>query len=274
MKHPITLLDGATGTALWAMAAERGIPRVPVWQYSITHPALVAELTAQYAAAGSDIVLANSFCANPPAVERCPGFRAEAVVAAAVALARENGRGAQVALSVGPLERVPRDRAERLAAAGAYDVQMGAGAEAGADLIFLETFWEPTLLTVAAERAAQYGLPLFCSMTFEKTGATFGGVTPTDMVRLLEPYHPDAVGLNCSCGPAASLPVLRDFARHTDLPLIYKPNAGEHTPESFAEAVGPALELAQYAGGCCGTTPTDIAALKRATGGKSRTAQL
>ncbi len=264
MEHPITLLDGATGTALWAMATERGIPRVPVWQYSITHPALVAELTAQYAAAGSDIVLANSFCANPPAVERCPGFRAEAVVAAAVRLARESAGGARVALSVGPLEKVPADRADLLAAAAAYDVQIGAGVDAGADAIFLETFWEPTLLAAAAERAAQYDLPLLCAMTFRQNGASFGGVTPGDMVRLLRPYHPAAVGVNCSCGPTGSLPVLREFARVTDLSLIYKPNAAPgHTPEEFAAAMRPALELVRYAGGCCGTTPEDITALGR-----------
>jgi len=103
---------------------------------------------------------------------------------------------------------------------------------------------------------------LFCSMTFEKDGSTFGGVTPGDMVKLLEPYRPAAVGLNCSCGLTDSLPVLREFSRVTDLPLIYKPNAGDHDPADFVEAMLPALEIAQYVGGCCGTTPADIAALK------------
>ena len=264
MTHSHTLLDGAAGTALWAMAAERGIPRAPVWQYNITHPGLVAELAGQYAAAGSQLLLTNTLCANPPAVEQCPGFRTEEVVAAAVSLARESAGSARVALSVGPLEKIPADRAGRLAAAAVYDVQIGAGVDAGADAIFLETFWEPTLLAAAAERAAQYDLPLLCAMTFRQNGASFGGVTPGDMVRLLEPFHPAAVGLNCSCGPADSLPVLWEFARVTELPLIYKPNAAPgHTPEEFAAAMLPALELARYMGGCCGTTPEDITALGR-----------
>ncbi len=264
MTRRVTLLDGATGTGLWALAAERGIARVPVWQYNLTHRSLVRELAGQFAAAGSEIILANTFCANRPSVQDYPGFTVPDVVSAAVALAREVCGGAQVALDVAPLPGPPADRAERLKAAAAYDEQIGAGADAGADLVFLETFWEPTLLTIAAERAAQYDLPLFCSMTFEKNGSTFGGVTPEHMVKLLAPYHPAAVGLNCSCGPADSLPVLREFARVTDLPLIFKPNAGEHTPAAFAAAMLPALELAQYAGGCCGTTPEDIAALKQA----------
>ncbi len=267
MSHPITLLDGAVGTNLWAMARERGIPRVPVWQYNITHPELVSALAEGFAAAGSGIILANTFCANGPAVAQHPGFRADEVVIAGVKLARAAAGAARVALDLGPLESAPVDRAERLAAAAAYDAQIGAGADAGADLIFLQTFWEPTLLTVAAERAAGYGLPLLCSMTFGKAGATFAGVTPAEMTALLAPYHPAAVGLNCSCGPAAALPVLEAFRRSTDLPLICKPNMPpEHTPEDFVRAMAPALELADYAGGCCGTTPADIACLARQLG--------
>lgn len=262
MEHPVTLLDGATGTNLWAMAAERGIPRVSVWQYNLTHRSLVRALAGQFAAAGSRIILANTFCANRPTVAQYPGFAVPVVVSAAVELARQSCGDAKVALSVGPLEHVPADRTERLEAAAVYDEQIGAGVDAGADLIFLETFWEPTLLTVAAERAAQYRLPLLCSMTFVKSGATFGGVTPGQMAARLAPYHPDAVGLNCSCGLTDSLPILREFRRVTDLPLLYKPNAGKHTPEDFAEAMLPALEIAQYVGGCCGTTPADIAALR------------
>ena len=264
MDRQITLLDGATGTNLWAMAAERGIPRTPVWQYNHTHPEMVRELAGQFAASGSEIILANTFCVNRPTLMSCPGYSVRDTVSAGLALAKEVCGMAKVALSVAPLPKTSLDKAARLETAGIYDEQIGAGADAGADLIFLETFWEPTLLAIAAERAAQYDLPLFCSMTFEKNGATFGGVTPGDMVKLLEPCHPAAVGLNCSCGPTDSLPVLRAFACVTDLPLIYKPNAGDHDPGTFAETMLPALGLARFVGGCCGTTPADIAALREA----------
>ncbi len=267
MDRSITLLDGATGTNLWAMARQRGLSRAFVGLYNHTHPELVRELAAQFVAAGSEIILANTFCANRPTLMNYPGCHVRDMVSAAVALAKEACGAARVALDVAPLPKPPKDRTDRLGAAEIYDEQIGAGVDAGADLIFLETFWEPTLLAIAAERAAQYALPLFCSMTFEKNGATFGGVTPGDMVKLLEPYHPAAVGLNCSCGPTDSLPVLRAFRQVTDLPLIYKPNAGEHTPADFAEAMAPALEIARYVGGCCGTTPAHIAALAKAVRG-------
>ncbi|MBQ2062088.1 MAG: homocysteine S-methyltransferase family protein [Oscillospiraceae bacterium] len=266
MERKTVLLDGATGTNLWVMARQRGLSRAFVGLYNHTCPEMVRELAAQFVAAGSEIILANTFCVNRPTLTSYPGCRVRDMVSAGVALAKEVCGGAQAALSAAPLPKPPADREGRLEAAAIYDEQLGAGVDAGADLIFLETFWEPVLLNIAAERAAAYNLPLMCSMTFEKTGLTFGGVTPEEMVRLLEPYHPAAVGLNCSCGPVDSLPVLRQFHRVTDLPLIFKPNAGEHTPAEYAEAMRPALELAQYVGGCCGTTPEDIAALRKIIG--------
>ncbi|MBQ1459815.1 MAG: homocysteine S-methyltransferase family protein [Oscillospiraceae bacterium] len=264
MSHAITLLDGAVGTNLWAMAAERGIPKVPVWQYSITHPALVWDLAAGYVHAGSGIILANTFCANGPAVSRYPGFRVDEVVSAGVRIAKAAaGNRARVALSIGPLETVPADKSDRIAAAAAYDEQIGAGADAGADCIFLQTFWEKALLTLALERAFQYDLPLLCAMTFGPDGRTYGGCTAGEFAALAAAYHPAAIGLNCSCGAEASVPVMAEFRRRTDLPLLCKPNMPPgHGPEDFVSALAPALEYVQYIGGCCGTTPEDIAALR------------
>ncbi len=268
MPRSAILLDGAVGTNLWAMANVRKIPRVPVWQYNITHPELVSLLAARFIRSGSEIILANTFCANGPMVAKYPGFHPGDVVSAGVRLARGAAGGkARVALSVGPLERVPFDRPERLAAAAAYDAQLGAGADAGADIIFLQTFWEPSLLVLAAERAAAFRLPVFCSMTFGSGGTTYSGCRPADMMAAIAPFHPAAAGLNCSCGPAASLSVLSAFRRCTDLPLIFKPNVpAEHTPGEFAEALVPSLELVSYAGGCCGTTPDDIFELAKQMG--------
>ena len=268
MSHAITLLDGAVGTNLWAMAAERGIPRVPVWQYSITHPDLVSELATRYVAAGSRIILANTFCANGPAVSKYPGFRADEVVSAGVRLARAAaGDRAQAALSVGPLETVPADKADRIAAAAAYDQQIGTGVDAGADCIFLQTFWEKELLTLALERAAEFDLPLLCAMTFGPDGRTYGGSTAADFAALAEPYHPAAIGLNCSCGAEAAVAVMAEFRRCTGLPLLCKPNMPPgHTPEDFVSALAPALDGLRYVGGCCGTTPQDIAALAERIG--------
>lgn len=265
MSQSITLLDGAVGTNLWALAAERDIPKVPVWQYNITHPELVSLLAQRFVAAGSEIILSNTFCANGPMVAKYPGFRPGEVVTAGVGLARAAADGAaRVALSVGPLDFLPADREERLLAAAAYDEQIGAGVDAGAELIFLQTFWEKELLILAAERAARYDLPLLCAMTFGPEGYTYGGCTPAEMAEAVAPFHPEAVGLNCSGGAVASVPVMEAFRRCTEAPLLFKPNMPpEHTPGDFVSAVAPALGYVRYIGGCCGTTPEDIAALAR-----------
>ncbi|MBE6989892.1 MAG: hypothetical protein E7426_03995 [Ruminococcaceae bacterium] len=266
MDRHVILMDGAVGTALWALAAERGIPQTPVWQYNLTHPELVSELAGRYVAAGSGLILANTFCANRPMVAKHPGFQPDQVVAAGVRLAKAAVEGrAGVALSVGPLERLPADGPERLAAAAVYNEQLGAGADAGADCILLQTFWDLDLLVLAAEQATRYGLPLFCAMTFGPDGRTYSGDTPADMAAALEPFHPAAIGLNCSCGPADSLAVLEQFRTCTDTPLLFKPNADSrrHGSAAFAAAVAPALECARYVGGCCGTGPEDVAALHR-----------
>ena len=100
------------------------------------------------------------------------------------------------------------------------------------------------------------------------------GTSPADMVEVLAPLGVDAVGINCSLGPVEALPILRAFAEATDLPLIFKPNAGlpvtaadgtsvsPYPAEMFAEESRPALEFAAYVGACCGSSADYIRALK------------
>ena len=130
-----------------------------------------------------------------------------------------------------------------------------------------QTFWEKELLTLALERAAEFDLPLLCAMTFGPDGRTYGGCTAADFAALAEPYHPAAIGLNCSCGAEAAVAVMVEFRRCTGLPLLCKPNMPPgHTPEDFVSALAPALDGLRYVGGCCGTTPQDIAALAERIG--------
>lgn len=265
MEHTVTLMDGAVGTNLWAMAREAGIDQTPVWQYNMTCPGLVSALAERFVAAGSRLILTNTFCANAPMVAKYPGFTVEQTVSEGVRLARAAADGrARVALSVGPLEKLPRDASERLAAAAAYDEQIGAGVAAGADCVLLQTFWDVELLTLAAERASALHVPVLCAMSFDAAGRTYGGGTPADMAAALERFDPAALGLNCSCGPEASLQVLEQFRDCTDRPLLFKPNADSraHSSLGFLRAVAPALRYAAYVGGCCGTTPADIACLR------------
>ncbi len=280
MDHKIMLLDGAMGTGLWAAAEARGAEKVPVWIYNIEQPDLVVELTRAYVAAGAQIVQANTFGANRPSVERSSSYTVEEVVGRGVELAKQAtaGTGARVALSVGPLSEMmePFGDLTEEAVEEIFAQQIGAGVAAGADVIVLETFMDIEMMRVAATVAKRHGLPVLCTMSFDARGRTMMGNTVARVVETLEEVGVDAVGMNCSLGPAQALPVMRSFAEETSLPLIFKPNAGlpvmaedgsmvsDYDAEAFVREVAPALALpVQYVGGCCGTDPSYIQALAK-----------
>ena len=161
-----------------------------------------------------------------------------------------------------------------------YEELIGAGMQEKPDLIYLLTFMDLEMLKIAAEAASHYDVPLLCSMSFmgankngvrAKISRTMMGNTPKDIVEGLKPYNPAAVGLNCSLGPVDALPVIADFKAVTDLPIIFKPNAGAPMAqddgtfnaafdiETFADDVLPAVDMgATYIGGCCGTNAAYI----------------
>ena len=277
MKKPI-LLDGAAGTTLWELAEKAGVPRKPVWLYNMEHPELVVEMHKRFVEAGSQLILANTFEANGPAVQRSSGYQAPEVIRTAIGLARQaaGGRDVKVALDLGPLTMLlePYGDLEEDECTAIYDELMAAGAEAGADCVVLETFMDVSMMALAAAAGKRHGLPVFCSMTFEKGGRTMMGNTVQQIVDTLTPVGVDAVGMNCSLGPAEALSVIREFHEKTDLPLFYKPNAGKpelnadgsfvkpYTAEQFAAEIAPALELVSYVGGCCGCDAGYVRALK------------
>ncbi len=274
MKEGIILMDGAVGTSLWAKAEAKGIKKDPVWRYNIEHPEIVAELAAEYAEAGAEIVLANTFGANGPAVKRSSDYTAPQVCSAAVKIAKEalRGTGAKIALSAGPLTALMEpygDMTEEEAGEVFYEM-LEAGVKEGPDLILLQTFMDLAMMRVAAAEAKKFGVPVFCALTFEKRGKTMMGNSVEDMIGELEPLGVDAVGMNCSLGPDLALPIIREFAEKTTLPLIFKPNAGKpilaadgttataYSAKAFADEVMPALDIADYVGGCCGSDPLYI----------------
>lgn len=275
----VTLLDGAVGTSLWAKAEREGYPKDPVWKYNVEHPELVRELCGEYAAAGAQIVLANTFGANRYAVKRSSDYTVEQVVSSGVreAKAALSGTGVRVALSVGPLPYLlePYGDLEEADAQAAYEEQIGAGMAEGPDIILLQTFMDIEMMKIAARVAKQYPVPVFCAMTFEKVGRTLMGNSVKDVIDALTPLGVDAVGLNCSLGPDLALPVLQEFAANTDMPLLFKPNAGKPilapdgtvaTPygaDDFAREIAPALEIADYVGGCCGSDPSYISKIRQ-----------
>ncbi len=279
MKKDVVLLDGAVGTSLWAKAAAHGYEKVPVWVYNIEHPDIVEELVREYAAAGSQMILANTFGANGPAVKRSSTYTTPQVVKAGVEIAKRVlvGTGIKTVLAIGPLSTLlePYGDMEEDECRAIYAEMIAAGMEAGAEAIMIQTFLDLAMMKIATQIAVSYGVPVFCTMTFEKVGKTMMGNSVEDVIRELEPLGIAGIGMNCSLGPDMALPIIRRFAEKTNLPLVFKPNAGlpisaENGNEvsacdaaTFAQAVAPALEYVSYIGGCCGSDPGYVSEIAR-----------
>ena len=274
MKKDIYLLDGANGTCLWAKTDDKG----PVWRYNKLFPDKVMELADEFINAGSDYILSNTFSANRPSVEPYD-FTVEEIVREGVALAKNAAKGrAKVLLDIGPLTGllIPFGNIAKEEAREVFREMMKYGMMEKPDGILLETFMDLEMLKIACEEARAYDTPLLCSMSFtkynpKKGGRTMFGNTPSQIVKELAQFSPEAVGLNCSEGPEETLPIIKVFGEATDMPLIYKPNAGmpkveggaEIDYEDFAREVSKAAEIAnvKYIGGCCGSSPQYIEAL-------------
>ncbi|MCL2367961.1 MAG: homocysteine S-methyltransferase family protein [Oscillospiraceae bacterium] len=241
---------------------------------NITRPETIAAIHRTYVEAGSQVVLTNTFGASRLKLQGTAYTPAQ-VIEAAVRTAKEAvGERARVALDIGPL-------GELLAPLGtlpfdaAYDLfyeQIAAGVSAGVDLIFIETMTDLQEVRAAllAARACT-DLPVFVTMTFDRSGRTFTGVLPESFATVAQGLGADAVGLNCSTGPSEMRETVARLRRATDLPVIVKPNAGlpdpatgdyDMNPADFAEAVVELTGLgATILGGCCGTTPAYIEAV-------------
>ena len=272
-RDDIVLLDGAVGTGLWAKTDDRG----PVWRYNIEKPDIVAELCREYVDAGSQIIMANTFGANRYTVAKT-AYAVKDVVAAGVAIAKEAvGGRAKVALDVGPLPVMmePYGDLEEDEAEAIFDEQISGGIPEKPDLIALETFMDADMIRVAAQAAAKYGLPIFCMLTFTQSGKTIMGHSVEYFMEAIEGLPVSAVGINCSLGPDQAVNVISTFRQHTDLPLIFKPNAGKPVVENGVEKMQfdidtfvadclPALDCdVKYIGGCCGSSPEYIRAMKK-----------
>ncbi len=272
-REDIVLLDGAIGTGLW----EKADDKVPVWRYNIENPAIVKELAREYAEAGSQIIHTNTFSANRITLQRTD-YTVTQVVSAAVRLAKEAlGNSAKASLDIGPLPMLmePYGDLTEEEAFEMFDEQISAGVTEKPDLITLETFSDADMLRIAAEAAAKHGLPIFTMMTFTEVGKTIMGHSVERFIETIADLPVTAVGLNCSLGPDKAVPIIASFRQYTDLPLIFKPNAGkpilaedgsekvQYDVDTFVEDSMPALEQdVKYIGGCCGSSPAYIRALK------------
>jgi len=241
-------------------------------------PARVTSIHAAFVAAGSQLVLTNTFGANRYRLERHGlADRVAAICAAGV----ERARAAEPELlggSIGPLgvRLQPYGRVDPAEAFDAYREQAAALAEAGADVLVIETQTDLRELeqAVGAARDAAPGLALLASATFTRDDRTLLGDTPEVIARRLLDLGVDALGVNCGEGPAQMLRLIRTIAPlATETPIIARPNAGgptevggrflyPATPEYVGEITRALLdEGAAIVGGCCGTGPAHTRAI-------------
>jgi 5-methyltetrahydrofolate--homocysteine methyltransferase len=277
MNQKIVLLDGASGTSLWKKANSQQ----PVWKFNVDKPEIVVELEKEYIAAGSQIILTNTFAANRTFVAQEEGYDVKSVVQAGVRLSAEavKGSDARVMLDVGPLGDLmePYGMISEADAEAIFDEQIGAAmtSEYAPKLIFIETFIDLNMLEVAVRVAEKYDAEIFCSMSFADNGFTIMGNSVDEFAAAMERHSKvRAIGLNCNLTPGQAMGVISQFAGKTTKELLFKPNAGQprvvdgvtvsgENEETFVSEMLPAVGLGvKYMGGCCGTAPSYISLLK------------
>src|SRR3989440_10847428 len=273
--------DGAMGTQLHA----RGVSFQRSFdELNLTEPKIVEEIHRAYISAGAELIETNTFGANRIKLAR-HGLegRVRDINFRAVKLAREareiSGEPVFLAGSVGPIgqQLEPIGRITIARATAAFEEQIAALLEGGADLLVLETFTNlPELLAAVGAAKKTTDLPIVGQMTFAEDGLTLSAEEPSQVVQALERAGVDVIGVNCGVGPQVALQVLEAMRHQTRLPLSGQPNAGLParvegrffyfaTPEYFATFARQAADLGvAYIGGCCGTTPAPLPAMPAA----------
>ena len=280
LKGGPVLADGAMGTELYERTSVRLDKCLD--ELNISNPEAVKAVHLDYIRVGAEIIETNTFGANRMRLEAHQlEDRVAEINNAAVKIASEarqlTGQNIWIAGSVGPLGRALRPLGPVTAnqAREIFAEQAEAICQAGADLIVLETFSdlrEIGAAIMAMRKACE--LPIIAQMTFTEDGKTPTGDTSADVVKTLEELEVDVIGINCSVGSEHMLRVLGEMAEIAHTPLSAQPNAGFPTyqggrviyhssPDYMAEQARRMIEAGvTILGGCCGTTPEHIAAIR------------
>ncbi|MBR6519279.1 MAG: homocysteine S-methyltransferase family protein [Oscillospiraceae bacterium] len=265
-------LDGGMGTMLMERGMKAG-SRTDMM--NIEHPEVVCGIQSEYVDAGSEILCSNSFSSCSEALEGT-GVTAEEMITAALNIAKKAARGKAVAaVDIGPTGHLMEPYGD-LTYEQAYlrfREQATLGEKAGADLAVVETMSDITELRAAVNAVLENTkLPVFATMTFRDNGKTYIGCSVEEFAEYINDTPVMAAGMNCSMSPADMFPVAKKLASLLKKPMIVKLNAGlpdgktgkyDVTPEAFAQQMLQYKELGvKIVGGCCGTTPSHIRALK------------
>ena len=283
VRERVLVLDGAMGT----MLQERGLkPGQSPEELNLTAPEIVAGVHAAYLAAGADIIVTNTFGGSSAKLSHYGlGNRVAEINGEAVRLAREvAGDQAYVAGSIGPtgqfVEPVGDLSFDQMAAI--FREQAQALIEAGCDLLTLETFLDIKEIRAAviAIRELSADIPVIAMLTFEEKGRSVLGSPPEAAAITLEAVGASMIGSNCGLGVDGIYEILQGMRKVSTLPLICQANAGlpvlkngltvfPGTPQEMTAYHDRLIELGvRVIGGCCGTTPAHIAAMKEGLSGK------
>lgn len=271
----IVILDGATGTNL--MSAGMPVGACPE-EWVMEHPDVIVDLQRAYVEAGTNIVYASTFTGNRiKLAEYGLQDRIVEINSTLVKLSRQAVDGK--ALVAGDMtmtgqQLFPLGELMFEELIDVYKEQAKILDEAGADVFVVETMMslqECRAAVLAIKEVSD--LPIMVTLTFNEDGRTLFGTPPETAVVVLQSLGVDAIGVNCSTGPAEMVSLVEKMAEYSTVPLIAKPNAGlpeledgqtvyKMTPELFAEAMTGLVKAgATIVGGCCGTTPEHIGAL-------------
>lgn len=277
------LTDGATGTTLFNMGLSSG-DAPELW--NVEHPDKITALYKGAVDAGSDLFLTNSFGGNGARLKlHGAEKRARELSRISAEIGREvadrAGRPVIVAGSVGPTGEImaPLGELTHELAVEIFHEQAEGLKEGGADVLWVETISAPEEFIAAAEAFALADIDWCGTMSFDTAGRTMMGITSADMVKMVEKIKnpPLAFGANCGVGSSDILRTVLGFsAQAPEIPIISKGNAGipkfvdghihyDGTPELMSQYACLAVDCgAQIIGGCCGTTPDHLRAMRRA----------
>ena len=252
----------------------------------MTHPDVITDIQRSYYEAGTDMVLTNTFGVHPLrySLSECEEMVRTAIGCADKARkAIADGKERFVALDIGPCGRLlkPLGNLDFEEAVQGFAEVVCLGVKYGADCVFIETMNDGAEARAALLAAKENSdLPVLVSCAYGADGKLMTGGTPESVVAMLESLGADAVGVNCSLGPDALAPIVERYLAAASIPVLMKPNAGlpqekdgktvyNVGPEEFSADIVPLIEKGlRIIGGCCGTTPDFIRAVKNASAGR------
>lgn len=280
IKNNLIFLDGGFGSLLQSQGLKVG--EYPE-RWNISNPDKVKSIHLDYFNAGSNIVCTNTFGAN---ILKFSFEELDNIIKCAIDNAKQakqesiSDKEKFIALDVGPLGKMlkPYGDLDFERAVEIFKTTVSIGVKYGVDLIFIETMsdsYETKAALLAVKESCE--LPVFVSNAYGEDGKLLTGADPLAMIAMLEGMGADAIGVNCSLGPKALMPIIEKYLKYSSTPIILKPNAGLPTvidgktvynvsPKEFAVDVLSMVEKGvNIVGGCCGTTPSYIKELVEIT---------